>query len=152
MTEHDQQHPKKQQVSRHVIAADLVGDGRVDLYAGFCEHAEMSRPRLALIVGTLMLVSAAVVGCCAPAFLAPQPPWDDPAADQAKWDRTLLWLLTAGGSLLLLAFPLLAYGFVGWRMERRARVAARGQASQDQAVSRPSGVDQERRTLTTDDQ
>ncbi|MGW3608044.1 hypothetical protein [Micromonospora sp. NPDC005161] len=34
-TDDDQQHPKKQQVSHHVTAADLVGDGRVDLYAGF---------------------------------------------------------------------------------------------------------------------
>jgi hypothetical protein len=35
MTNSDQQHPKKKQVNRHVTAADLVGDGRVDLYAGF---------------------------------------------------------------------------------------------------------------------
>ncbi|MER7457225.1 hypothetical protein [Micromonospora sp. NPDC126480] len=86
----------------------------------------MSRPRRALIAGTLMLVSAAVVGCCAPAFLEPQPPWVDPVADRAEWDRILPWLLAAGGGFLLIAFPLLAYGLVGWRMEQRARVAARG--------------------------
>jgi len=35
MTNDDRERPKKQQVSRDVLAADLVGDGRVDLYAGF---------------------------------------------------------------------------------------------------------------------
>ncbi|MEW2384505.1 hypothetical protein AB0873_20775 [Micromonospora sp. NPDC047707] len=35
MTSDDQQRPTNQQVSRDVTAADLVGDGRVDLYAGF---------------------------------------------------------------------------------------------------------------------
>ncbi|MEU5942761.1 hypothetical protein ABZ807_27125 [Micromonospora sp. NPDC047548] len=35
MTDDDQQHPKNQQASHHLLAADLVGDGRVDLYAGF---------------------------------------------------------------------------------------------------------------------
>jgi hypothetical protein len=34
-TDDDQQRPKKRKVSRRVTAADLVGDGRVDLYAGF---------------------------------------------------------------------------------------------------------------------
>lgn len=85
----------------------------------------VSRPRLALLLGTLMLVSAAVVGCCLPTFLAPQPPWVDPAAEQAQWNRILLRLFAVAGSFLLVAFPLLAYGVVGWRMERRARVVAR---------------------------
>lgn len=36
MTDEDQQHPTKNQVRRYVIAPDLVGDRRVDLYALFC--------------------------------------------------------------------------------------------------------------------
>ena len=35
MTVDNQQRLKKQQVSHHEGVADLVGDGRVDLYAGF---------------------------------------------------------------------------------------------------------------------
>ncbi|MEU9744035.1 hypothetical protein AB0E12_33110 [Micromonospora chersina] len=33
MTDDDQHHPEKQQVNRRAKAADLMGDGRVDLYA-----------------------------------------------------------------------------------------------------------------------
>lgn len=32
----NQQRPKKQQFSHHDGVADLMGDGRVELYAGFC--------------------------------------------------------------------------------------------------------------------
>jgi hypothetical protein len=32
----DQRYPEKRQVSRYVRAAGLMGDGRVDLYAGLC--------------------------------------------------------------------------------------------------------------------
>jgi hypothetical protein len=88
---------------------------------GYCEHAEVSRPRLAFMFGTLLLVSAAAASCCAPVFLEPQPPWSDPVAQQAQWNTIMHWLLAAACGFLLVAFPLLAYGFVGWRMERRVR-------------------------------
>ena len=43
MTNDDRERPKKQQVSHHAGAADLVGDGRVDLYAGFCRRPGAGR-------------------------------------------------------------------------------------------------------------
>jgi hypothetical protein len=107
----------------------------------------MSRTRVALIAGSFMLVSAAVVGCCAPAFLEPQPPWHDPVAQQEAWDRILRWLVVVAGGLLFGAFPLLAYGFVRWRIERRASLsrAAVGRARSVPGPQVTSGDDGDRR-------
>ncbi|MDG4764384.1 hypothetical protein O7632_09750 [Solwaraspora sp. WMMD406] len=99
----------------------------------------MFRPRLALLVGTVLLCLATVIGCCAPAFLAPRPPWRDPVAEQVEWNQILLRLLATSGGLLLVSYPLLAYGSVGWRMDRCARVEAEGQcrAGSGRGRSRP---------------
>lgn len=80
----------------------------------------MSRPRIALLGGSLLLVLACVLGCCAPAALEPQPGGADidyPAARDA-WGQTFERLAWAGIAVGFAALLLLAFGFVDWRAQR----------------------------------
>ena len=125
MTDDDQRHQTKCQVKRLVGRSTRRATDESTCTPDSGIIPTVFRTRLALIAGSFTLISAAVVGCCAPTFLEPQPPWGDPVAQQAAWDRVLRWLVVVAGGLLLGALPLLAYGFVGWRMERRARCRER---------------------------
>jgi hypothetical protein len=79
----------------------------------------MLRTRLALASGGALLALSCLVGCCLPAVLEPQPPWRDPAAQQAEWNHLLAWLLGVAAALLVGAWLLLAHGWVSWRIQRR---------------------------------
>jgi len=79
----------------------------------------MPTPRRSLISGCALLTTSCLVGCCTPAVLEPQPPWDDPVAQQAQWSHTLDWLLGIAAGLLLGAYLLLAHAWTRWRIEQR---------------------------------
>jgi hypothetical protein len=81
----------------------------------------VSRPRITLLLGGVLLVTACGLGCCAPALLEPQPGgtgYTDYGAARDAWGQTferLAWAAIAVGFVALL---LLAFGFLDWRARR----------------------------------
>lgn len=78
----------------------------------------MSRARVVLLLGGVLLVVALVVGCGVPVFLEPQPGSADYVSQRQAWDRTFGLLALTSVAVGLVALLLLAFGFVRWRAER----------------------------------
>ena len=78
----------------------------------------MSRTRQALLGAGVMLFGSCVLGCCLPAVMEPQPPWDNVEEQQAEWAHLESRLIVAAIVLLACSAPLLAYAFVSWHKNR----------------------------------
>jgi hypothetical protein len=81
----------------------------------------VSRPRIALLGGSLLLVLACVLGCCVPAALEPQPGgtgYTDYVAARDAWGQTFERLAWTAIAVAFVALLLLAFVFVDWRAKR----------------------------------
>ncbi|HEX3284012.1 MAG TPA: hypothetical protein VHT50_04955 [Mycobacterium sp.] len=85
----------------------------------------MSRPRIALATGSVLLLTSCLLGAVVPAVMRPQPPWTDVVAQQRSWARAEDWLFGTAAALLVAGWLLLAYSFVKLGSEaRRRRISA----------------------------